>query len=127
MWNILNKVNTNVLLSVAVVVALVVGIYTTVLMTKINSDIVDIRVELENSKNESIILYPLKVLQVGFHNDETESDIINTIKGWKGEDADGRVRGAQLGAMQTVCQIEPTALHTFMGQDTQVKACRLVN
>lgn len=99
------------------------GLVVTVMLLCYNIEQVEaIKGKVESMNIIATTAYPYNVIKYGLKGSDSEADIYATIRKWREDDW-----GAQIGAMQTLCEKNPKRLGILMNKDTLRRACRISN
>jgi len=95
-----------------------VCVYSTI---SVKNSVDELNSNINNAKLEATLLYPMNVINYGLNEASSTEEVLNLIKKWHDDEW-----GAQIGALQTVCDTSPESLLAIMTAKDQVEVCRLV-
>lgn len=76
---------------------------------------------IENSKLDAMLEYPMNVIQYGLQDTTSDQDVQDQITIWVQDKW-----GAQIGAIETICDTDISRLHEVMSEDLSIEVCRRV-
>ncbi len=109
--NLLDAFKANVNLGVVIVSALL--IFNTVRLG-------DIEYQISDGYKHASTAYAYNVVAYGLKDATTDEEVVEDIMVWHNDKW-----GAQIGALTTLCRIDPDQLHGLMSPETAVKVCRV--
>ncbi|CAL9955633.1 hypothetical protein VPHK225_0011 [Vibrio phage K225] len=97
------------------------GIIILIILTLFNvQQVNELKVGSGELLKKSTTEYAFTVIAYGLKDAQNEQDIIAQVITWRRDKW-----GAQIGAINTVCRVDPDRLNDLMERPTAVKACRL--
>lgn len=97
------------------------GVIVLILMTMHNIQQVNIiKTDTSELLKKSMTEYAFTVIAYGLKDAQNEQDIIAEVLKWRKDEW-----GAQIGAINVVCRVDPSRLEGLMENSTMLKACRL--
>lgn len=77
--------------------------------------------KIENSELDAMLEYPMNVIEYGLQDTTSAQDVQDQITIWVQDKW-----GAQIGAIETVCDNDISRLHEVMSEDLSIEVCRRV-
>lgn len=107
--------------NIGIAIMFVLTLYSNYLVIVMGNKIEDLSVKLENAELEVMLEYPMNVIEYGLQDATTDEQVQNQITTWINDKW-----GAQIGALETVCDNDISKLNSLMSEELAREVCRRV-